>query len=152
MVAPAFSIRPARPEDLPGLLELEQASFTGDRLSQRQYRHHLAHPRNRLLVAARGREILGSTLVFLRAGSDLARLYSIAVAERARGHGLGAALLAAAERAARAGGARRMRLEVRSDNPPALALYLSRGYRVFAERAGYYEDGCSALRLEKTLA
>jgi [ribosomal protein S18]-alanine N-acetyltransferase len=152
MIEPAFSLRRAGTSDLPGLLALEQASFSGDRLSARQYRHHLRHPRNRLLVAERGGVLLGSALVFLRAGSDLARLYSIAVADAARGQGLGAALLAAAEAAARSAGARRMRLEVRADNPAALGLYQDRGYRVFAQRPGYYEDGCAALRLEKHLA
>lgn len=151
MTEHAFRLRHARAADLPDLLALEQASFSGDRLSPRQYRHHLNHPRNRLLLAEIGGRVVGSALVFLRRGSDLARLYSIAVADAARGQGLGAALLDAAERAARNAGARRMRLEVRSDNATAVALYQRRGYRLIARVPGYYEDGQEALRMERHL-
>jgi ribosomal-protein-alanine N-acetyltransferase len=36
-------------------------------------------------------------------------------------------------------------LEVRSDNPGAIALYEGMGYRYVATRTRYYEDGCDAL-------
>jgi ribosomal protein S18 acetylase RimI-like enzyme len=90
--------------------------------------------------------------VFLRRCSTIARLYSIAVDPVARGSGLGAALLAAAERAARRRGVRRLRLEVRQDNPAAIALYETRGYRRIGARAAYYEDGADAWRYERALA
>jgi [ribosomal protein S18]-alanine N-acetyltransferase len=151
MIAPAYSLRRAHVDDLPGLLALERASFSGDRLSGRQLRYHLGHSRNRMLVAACGGRVVGAALVFLRKDSDLARLYSMAVAADARGHGLGAALLQAAEDAARDAGARRLRLEVRSDNNAAIALYAKGGFRVFSQRPAYYEDGCAALRMEKSL-
>jgi [ribosomal protein S18]-alanine N-acetyltransferase len=151
MTEPAFSLRPAQPGDLPGLMALEQSSFSGDRLSARQFRYHLGHRRNRLLVAKIDDKVAGAALVFLRRGSDLARLYSIAVDARARGRGLGAALLQAAEQAARAAGARRLRLEVRHDNAAAIGLYRKLGYEVFARQSGYYEDGCEAVRMEKRL-
>ncbi|HAD44322.1 MAG TPA: ribosomal-protein-alanine acetyltransferase, partial [Alcanivorax sp.] len=35
----AFSFRPARPEDLDALVDLEQRCFDGDRLSRRSFRH-----------------------------------------------------------------------------------------------------------------
>ena len=44
-----------------------------------------------------------------------------------------------------------MRLEVRPDNQPAIALYEKRGYKLFARCFGYYEDNADALRLEKSL-
>ena len=75
---PSPRLRDARPEDLPALLALE-AMFPGDRLSARQFRRHLANPRACLRVAADGPRLLGYHLVFLRAGSPWARLYSIAV-------------------------------------------------------------------------
>ncbi|HRQ65609.1 MAG TPA: GNAT family N-acetyltransferase, partial [Xanthomonadaceae bacterium] len=127
MTEPAFSLQPAHPGDLPALLMLEQSSFSGDRLNARQFRYHMGHKRNRLLVAKINGTVVGAALVFLRKGSDLARLYSIAVDARARGRGLGTALLQAAEQAAFTAGARRLRLEVRSDNSAAIALYARRG-------------------------
>ena len=147
----AFRIRRATPEDLPALLALESSAFTTDHLSARQYRQHLVSPTGLVLVATDASGLLGSALVFFRHQSDLARLYSIAVAHGARGRGVGEALLAAVEDAALHRGARRMRLEVRHDNAAAMRLYERRGYARFAERPGYYEDGGHAWRYEKKL-
>ena len=83
--------------------------------------------------------------------STLARLYSIATAPAARGRGLGATLLAAAEDAARARNCRALRLEVRVDNTAAIALYERAGYRRIGRYREYYEDGEDAWRYEKAL-
>jgi ribosomal-protein-alanine N-acetyltransferase len=140
----------ARPADLPALLALE-AQFPGDRMSARQFRHHLANPQAALRVLVEEGAVLGYTLVLVRAGTRPARLYSIAVDRALRGRGLGAALLRDAERAARRFGRDRLRLEVRADNRAALALYQGAGYQSFGRQSGYYEDGMDAERLEKPL-
>ena len=44
-----------------------------------------------------------------------------------------------------------MRLEVRSDNPAAIALYERRGYRRIARLPGFYEDGADGWRYVKVL-
>lgn len=144
------TVRAARADDLAALLALE-AQFPGDRLAARQFRRHLDNPRARLRVLDAKPGLGGYGLVFLRAGSDLARLYSIAVDPACRGRGFGARLLADAEAQARRAGARRMRLEVRTDNLAAIALYEGRGYRRIAAIASYYEDGGDAWRYEKAL-
>ena len=145
-------IRPARDADLDALIALENRVFTSDRLSARQMRHHLANPRAGVLVATRGGDIVGVAVVFFHASHRIARLYSIAVAPEVRGTGIGEAMLAAAERHARTRGASAMRLEVRTDNGAAQALYERRGYWRFGIRLGYYEDGRDALRYEKAFA
>lgn len=147
MPADTPRLRDATPADLPALLALE-ARFPGDRVSARQFLHHMRSHSARLRVAD---DASGYALVFLRRGSTLARLYSIAVDPAARGRGLGHALLADAERAARGAGADRLRLEVRVDNPAAIALYLSRGYEEFGRHVDYYDDGTDALRFERRL-
>jgi ribosomal protein S18 acetylase RimI-like enzyme len=145
-------VRTATPADLDALVALELRAFSGDRMSRAQYRRHLASPGAVLLVAeAPGEELLGSALVFFRKGSARARLYSIATAPAARGRGIGAGLLAAAEHAARERGARALRLEVRQDNAAAIALYERAGYRRIGRYAGYYEDGADAWRYGKDL-
>ena len=147
----AVRIRPAHARELEALLALEQRCFTGDRLSRRAFRRHLASPRSALIVAERGGVLLGSALVLFRRDSGAARLYSIAVDARARGLGLGARLLAASEREARRRGANAMRLEVRPDNRAAVALYRAAGYEAFARIERYYEDGAPAMRFRKSL-
>lgn len=141
-------LRAARAADLPALLALEQ-TFPGDRMSARQFRHHLASPRARWVVCAEGGRLLGYALVLLRRDTPRARLYSIAVAPEARGCGLGRRLLAAAERAAAAAGATGMSLEVRQDNRRANALYEAAGYRRTAALPAYYEDGAPGWRYLK---
>ena len=147
----AFRIRRATPTDLPALLALERSAFTTDHLSPRQYRQHLDSPTALVLAAVDATGLLGKAVVFFRRESDLARLYSIAVADGARGRGIGEALLTAIERAARRRGAARMRLEVRQDNAAAIRLYERRGYTRFTECPGYYEDGADAWRYQKVL-
>jgi len=148
----AITVRRARVADHGALLALEQRCFTGDRLSARALRHHLGNPRAWFAIAARGDAVLGDALLFFRHGSAQARLYSIAVAPEAQGLGLGARLLGAAERAARRRGRRVLGLEVRVDNPAAIALYERRGYRRVGRRARYYADGADAWRYVKALS
>ena len=146
-----YVIRPARPADLEPLLALERSAFNTDHLSRRQYRHHIGSDSAAVLVAAGDDGVLGKAVVFFNARHGIARLYSIAVSAQARGLGLGAVLLAAAEKAARKRGRRRMRLEVSQTNPGAIGLYESRGYRRIGERRHYYENGEHAWRYEKAL-
>lgn len=144
-------IRRAVPADLDDLVELELRTFVHDRISRTQYRRHLESDTALVLAARWQRRLIGAALIFFRRGSSVARLYSLAIVEEARGHGLGAALLAASERVARQRRCDRMRLEVRVDNPRAIALYERQGYVAIGQRRGYYADGVDALRFEKRL-
>jgi ribosomal protein S18 acetylase RimI-like enzyme len=144
-------IRRAAPADLDGLLALEQATFAGDRISRAQWRRHIAGTSANVLVAGACRCVDGAAVMFYRRGSRSARLYSLAVHDRARGAGLGAALLAAAEADARARGCTTLRLEVNTGNAAAIALYERRGYRRGAREPHFYEDGADAWRYAKSL-
>ena len=146
---PAGGLRDARAEDLPALLRLE-ALFPGDRLSPRQFRHHLVSPRARLRVLDE-RGIAGYALLLRHAQRPAWRLYSIVVDPTRRGAGLGARLLADAEALAAAAGAPALSLEVREDNAGAIALYRGRGYVETGRKAGYYDDGTAAIRLRRVL-
>ena len=148
----AYPVRPAAAGDLDALVALEAQVFATDRISRRSFRRFLASPRAALMVAELDGMRAGYALVLFRAGSAIARLYSIAVAPHAGRRRLGATLLAAAEQAARARGAERLRLEVHEANDPAIALYRKSGYAQFGRHADYYEDKGHALRFEKTLA
>ena len=144
-------IRHARPPDLDALVALEEASFDHDRVSRAQFRRHIVSDSAVVLVADQRGQALGAALLFFRRGARAARLYSIATAHAVRGQGLGAALLDAAEREARKRGRGAIRLEVRTDNKPAIALYEERGYRRRKREPGFYENGMDAWRYEKPL-
>ncbi len=144
-------MRRATVDELPALVALEQATFSLDRMSERQWRRHLESTSAEVLVAVRERQVIGAAVVFYRRGSDIARLYSIAVAASERGAGTGSVLLSAVERAARRRGSRRLRLEVRADNLAAQRLYERAGHVRFGMHHAYYEDGADACRYEKSL-
>jgi [ribosomal protein S18]-alanine N-acetyltransferase len=145
-------LRRAAAHDVPALVALESRSFATDRLSPRQFRHHLGRGHSWLAVAAVGDRLLGDVLLFFRRGSRVARLYSIVVDAAARGLGVGAGLLRAAEREARRRGCEALVLEVRTGNRGAIALYERFGYARVERRRGYYEDGADAWRYRKVLA
>ena len=148
----AVVTRHARPGDAKPIEALETHAFASDRLSERSLRDYLKSPSATVLVAEDGAgNIIGYAIVRYRRSASVARLYSIAVAEGARGQGIGERLLAAAEEEARKRGDLFMRLEVRADNAAAIALYHRFGYKAFGRHLDYYEDHTEAIRLEKRI-
>lgn len=138
-------------EDLPALLQLEAQCFTTDRLTSRSFQWMITRAHGQLLVAQYGELLVGYAVVLFHRGTSLARLYSIAIAADARGNGLGKQLLEQIEACALEHDCAYLRLEVRTDNPAAIALYERNGYRRFALIHDYYEDHVDALRLEKRI-
>lgn len=148
----AVTIRAACAGDIPALLAIENGVFTTDRLSPRSFGRLIGAPTAAVTVAEAGGTPAGYALILFQARSLLGRLYSIAVAPAFARQGIGRALLAAAEEAARTRGCTAMRLEVHAANSAAAKLYEAAGYRPLGRRAGYYEDGGDALRFQKRLA
>lgn len=148
----AVRVRRAQLSDLDELMLLEEASFSGDRLSRAQYRRHLDSDSALVLAAVDApHRLLGAAVLFFRKGSGAARLYSLASDPASRGLGVGAALLQAAETAAHRRRCRTLRLEVRIDNGAAIRLYERAGYRRALPLHAYYEDGADGWRYEKPL-
>lgn len=97
------------------------------------------------LVALDGYDVVGTCRVLV--DGELARFGRLCVAPEARRRGLAAALLAEAERQARAARAARMRLHAQSS---ALGLYERAGYVAAGEP--FDEEGIEHLVMEKRLA
>ena len=80
---------------------------------------------------------------------DVANVCTIGVRPDRQGHGIGRRLL---HELIRAAGDRRMMLEVRTDNDPAIALYASEGFRRIGLRRRYYfPSGADAYTMERTV-
>lgn len=75
----------------------------------------------------------------LATGADEAYVQTLGVATRAQGRGIGGALLAVLLAEADRVGARRVGLEVRTENVAAHRLYEHAGFRVVGVRRGYYQ-------------
>ena len=144
-------LREATLEDLDALVRLEEETFDTDRISRRSFRRFLQNDTDYLLVAEIETGVAGYILLLKHRGTRLARLYSICVDATARGRGIAEALMRAGEDAVRQRGCAYLRLEVRRDNDPAIALYRKLGYRLFGTIPHYYEDDQEALRFEKRI-
>ena len=141
--------------DLRALLELEDAAFSGDRISERSWRAFVASATATVTVARETRnetsEIVGAAVILQRTNSSVARLYSIAVSPRSRGRGISKSLLDDAVRRMRDAGAAVLRLETRVDNVAAQALFVRGGFVQRGRKAEYYEDGADALLFQRSL-
>lgn len=146
-----LDFRVARAADLPELVALENRTFSHDRLSPRSLAWMVNRAHAAFTVAEHEGAVVGYALVLFHRGTSLARLYSLAIAGHLQGRGIGRQLLEQAERCAHAHDCAYLRLEVRVDNPAAIALYERAGYRRFAVIDDYYEDHAGALRYEKRI-
>jgi ribosomal protein S18 acetylase RimI-like enzyme len=144
-------IRRARPSDADRLARLEEDIFPSDRMSRRRFAALAKRPSAAILVAWRGRDIVGYAILLTRRGIRSARLYSLAVAPEAAGNGVGKHLLSEIEATARRRRALRLRLEVRADNRRAIRLYEQAGYALIGRRPDYYADGMMALLYARDL-
>jgi ribosomal protein S18 acetylase RimI-like enzyme len=144
-------IRSAALGDVDALVALEAVSFNTDRLRRRQFRYLLTKGQADTFVEEREGRLLGYVLSLYSRATAVARLYSIAVAQEAKGQGVGRALVGAAEAAALERERVYMRLEIRADNAASRRLFESLGYRQFGIADDYYEDHAQALRYEKCL-
>ncbi len=145
-------IRPAQLDDLDTLLNIENRCFTADRITRRSFRHLLTEGNAETLVEEAGGVIRGYIMVLFNEGTSLARLYSLAVDPGFQGHGIASKLVGAAEQRARDLESVFIRLEIRIDNVPSIALFKKLGYKQFGTHRKYYEDGTDALRYQKCLA
>ncbi|MEE2692645.1 MAG: GNAT family N-acetyltransferase [Pseudomonadota bacterium] len=151
MGAAPFRTRPARPGDLDAIDRIEGRSFSTDRFPRRNLARLLRNETASAVVAEYEEAVVGYVLLLFRKGATAARLYSLAVAPDARGGGAARALVDAAATKALDRGCARLRLEVRESNLAARRLYERAGFAILARKPGYYEDGETALQMEKRL-
>lgn len=138
-------ISAARVDDLDAVVTLEESGFgAGERWSRDSWLAELEHPDRLVLVRhdARGQVIGVASFSLVEDLSDLLR---VVVAPEARGRGIGGSLVRAGMDWAKAIGARRMLLEVRPDNVPAVRTYEKLGFAALNTRRDYYGTGADAL-------
>lgn len=159
-------LRVATLQDLASLQHIEQTCFTTDRLSKSRFKFYIDAHHAELIVAERAPlgsgsnldqknqgldSIVGYGLLLLRRGTQLTRLYSIAVLPEARGLGVAEKLIHSLGERALLRGKRFMRLEVAVGNAGAIALYKKLGFSQFGMYTDYYDDHTDALRMQKVL-
>jgi len=146
-----MTYRSATLEDITPLSELEAQLFSAENypISRRMFRYHIQ--RNRIIVALNdAEEIIGYVLVLLR--KKWVKLYSLGVLKKHRNEGVANTLLTQLSEELKMQGYKRILLEVRVDNPNAIALYERHGFITIHRTPGFYKDGCDALIMELTYA
>lgn len=143
----SVAIRRASSADVDALCELEKGLFLNDAWSRRLFVDELGHPFSYYLVAEEDAEIVGyAGLRAAPANADQGDIQTLAVVPTFRGQGLGRQLLGQLIDEAEDRGVRALFLEVRADNPVAIALYDSVGFHEIDRRHGYYQpDGVDAV-------
>jgi predicted GNAT family N-acyltransferase len=132
-------------EELAAALELRERVFCGEQGVTLEGDRDGLDDRAIQLIAVEQDDVVGTCRILL--DGDLARFGRLCVAPAARRRGLGAQLLAAAEREARGARAARMRLHAQTG---ALGLYAQAGYT--ADGEPFDEEGIEHLAMEKRLA
>lgn len=146
IVQQQVSILPARSDDLPAVMGLEQAGFpVAEQWSERSWLGELLGDGRTVLIA---RTYVPVGVISLQTVGDMADLHRIVVSKQHRREGIGAALVTAGLQAVRHAGARSVMLEVAFDNDPAIALYQQLGFEQLAARDNYYGPGRHALILK----
>ena len=151
MTANPVLIRRATQDDVDGVLRLERMIPTAPHWPAAAYLGAVAEPERRLLIAERGRALLGFAAASM--AGDEGELETIAVREDTRGQGLGAALVAQLLLWFSGRGGRIMRLEVRAGSVAAQRLYGRLGFVVVGLRRSYYhapEDDAVVMQWERT--
>jgi len=140
-------IRPLESSDQAAVFTLEAQIFGSDAWSEEVFAAELDHPDSWYLVAEHNGAVVGyGGLRCPPVTGAQADIQTLAVQETERGQGIGRRLLDSLLAEATRRGAGQVFLEVRADNPPALALYRSRGFGEISRRRGYYQpDGVDAI-------
>ncbi|WP_298233421.1 N-acetyltransferase [uncultured Azohydromonas sp.] len=149
-VVPA--IRLARPQDAAGIALMSRDhietdlgwSWRRDRVLQA-----MADPSVNVAVLQIDQRLVSFGI--MEYGEHHAHLALLAVLPSHRRRGVGARLVDWLQKPAQLAGLEKIRLELRADNPGALAFYLRLGFEATGRSAGYYGGVVDAIRMEKNL-
>jgi ribosomal protein S18 acetylase RimI-like enzyme len=139
-------IEPANLRDLSALRSIERVCFPKDAWPLLDLISVLSFPGVLRLKAVKDKQMVGFVAGDVRKAEGIAWIATLAVLPDYQGQGIGAALLAACEAQIPFS---RIRLCVRTTNMVAIRLYERSGYQRLGEWTKYYQDGESALVMEK---
>ncbi len=147
----AVSLRPMIEADLPRVLSIEHAVHVAP-WTQGHFKGEMDKPYSQVWVLTDDEsdsEIFGY-VVFWEMGESF-EILNIAVALSARGLGYAKKMLQYVVRAALAKNAKRLILDVRKSNLPAIALYQRSGFTITQLRKGFYSNGEDAYSMNLEL-
>lgn len=144
------NVRLADLEDMNALMMIEEDCFGSERFPTEVVRAFLERD-DAFVVLAEEEEVLGSAMGMVSEEMGEGKIASIAVLRRARGRGVGSALLEECENWFSAHELKKYTLEVEVGNEPAMSLYASRGYAVTGFVVDLYGAGRNGYAMEKRI-
>ncbi len=132
-----MDIRRAKPDDAPGIAEIEEACFS-DPWSLKDIFSYVCSEDGMCFVATEGDQVIA--YVIGRIIPPEGEIYRIAVRTEKRQRGIGYRLLSFALKTERGRGLETVFLEVRSHNAAARALYRAHGFSEIGMRRSYYKN------------
>jgi len=133
-----YSIRRARPSDLPRILAVERAGFGEWAWDRNLFAEYTRTCGELFLVALEGNKVVGYCIGRIDRGT--AGIESIAVAPSVKGKGAADLLLRSLLRRLKRRGVSRVGLMVKITNLRAIAFYERQGFRRIRKIPHYYED------------
>ena len=143
-----IEIRRVRIDDIITIVEIEKNSYP-DPWSEKMFERELQLEFSNFFVAIEDREIAG--YICLWTVSDEGHLTNITVKEKFRRKGLGSRLMKYIIDISYAMKIKKMFLEVRASNFPALSLYGKFGFKKIDVRKKYYSNSDDAVVMAKIL-
>jgi ribosomal-protein-alanine N-acetyltransferase len=147
-----LEIRPMKHSDLAAVLRIEKTLFPIDAWSEELFLGELAEVSisRDVSVAVLDSEIVGyASFRYVGKQGDV---NTVAVASNQQGQGIGTALMDWLESQATLRNVSEIFLDVRSDNEPAMKMYVSRGYERIDVRRNYYGNTIDANVMRKRVA
>lgn len=142
-----IEIRLATLDDLPFLLELEEANFNEhDRFDAKSLKRSILSKTQFVYVITKNKAPVGGAILHLHRNSW--RLYSIAIMPKFQKHHLGAVLLREIIKRASEKYLQKMTLEVNKENENAIRFYQRFGFTIVRELKNYYGENTTGLKME----
>jgi ribosomal-protein-alanine N-acetyltransferase len=143
------TIRDATQRDMQAVLGIEYKCFKDPYPLTLLNRLRVMHPGGFLVAVADGK-VVGYVIGVIRWGTT-GHILAIGIDPSYRRQQIGSALMERAINRLRARGAKTIRLEVRKSNLGAQQFYLKLGFREMGEIPYYYEDGETAVAMERSV-
>jgi ribosomal-protein-alanine N-acetyltransferase len=143
------TIRDATQRDMQAVLGIEYKCFKDPYPLALLNRLRVMHPGGFLVAVADGK-VVGYVIGVIRWGTT-GHILAIGIDPSYRRQQIGSALMERVINRLRARGAKTIRLEVRKSNLGAQQFYLKLGFREMGEIPYYYEDGETAVAMERSV-
>lgn len=142
---------PMQKSDVPEVKALEDLLFPVDAWTEDMFHNELAEVgiSREVMIARLSGKIVG--YVSFRFVADEGDVVTIAVDTSVQKQGVGTLMMNWLETTAKVRGVNNLFLEVRSDNIPAIAMYLARDFERIDLRKNYYDTGVDAYVMRKRL-